>query len=105
VCEALALGALPLRVDGGLARSQTLLQAIADFGGREVQRAAETETTALGAAYLAGLATDVFEESAACRAAIPPPACFEPGLDADLRRECRGRWARTLERARDGQIR
>ena len=56
--------------------------------------------TALGAAHLAGLVTGVFAEPAACRASVPPPACFKPSLSEDQRLESRERWRRALERAR-----
>lgn len=102
VCEALELRQVPLRVDGGLACSDVLLQAIADLGGREVQRAAETEATALGAAQLAGLATGVFASPAACRATLVPDACFAPTWDEERRSAARVRWARALERVRAG---
>jgi glycerol kinase len=100
VCDALELGPIPLRVDGGLARSQVLVQSMADFGGRAVERAAETETTALGAAYLAGLSTGIFEGLEACRSAIVPPQRFEPEWDEARRVEARELWAKTLERVR-----
>jgi glycerol kinase len=99
ISEALGLERGELSVDGGLGRSDLLLQTLADLLGREVWRAAETETTALGAAHLAGLATGVFEEPAACRASVPPPTCFGPSLGEDQRREARERWRRALERA------
>jgi glycerol kinase len=102
LCEALGLGQVALRVDGGLARSDILLQLIADLGGREVQRAAETEATALGAAHLAGLATGVFASLAACRATIAPAEHFTPAWDAERRAEARERWAQALARARSG---
>jgi glycerol kinase len=100
VCEALGVPALPLRVDGGLARSRVLLQRLADAGGRPVLRAAETETTALGAALLAGLATDAFASPAACRALLAPPQRFEPEWSDDRRSAARARWRETVARAR-----
>ena len=103
VCEALGLDARALRVDGGLARSDLLLQTLADLGGRPVRRAAETETTALGAARLAGLAVGVFASPADCLGLSPPPACFEPAADAARRDDARTRWRAVLERARLGR--
>jgi glycerol kinase len=103
VCDALGLDGRPLRVDGGLARSDLLMQTLASLGGRTVLRAAETETTALGAAWLAGLATGSFAGPADCRGLAPPPTPFEPSGDGDRRREARARWRATLERARRGQ--
>jgi glycerol kinase len=96
VCEALALGDSLLRVDGGLAQSEWLLQALADRAGRPLARAAEVETTALGAAHLAGLATGVFADPAACRAVLAAPTRFEPRWDASRRQASRARWSRAL---------
>ncbi len=100
VCDALELGPVPLAVDGGLTRSELLLQALADLGGREIQRAAEMETTALGAAYLAGLQCGVYADPAACREVIAPPTCFQPTWSDERRAASRAYWARVLERAR-----
>lgn len=99
LCEALRLDARPLRVDGGLARSRLLLQQIADASGRTLLRAAETETTALGAALLAGLATGVFASPAACAALTAPGERFEPALDAAGREARRARFRAAVERA------
>ena len=100
LCEALPLRDEPLRVDGGLARSPFLLQALADLSGRVLQRAAEVETTALGAAYLAGLATGVWASPAEACARTTPPAIVEPALDAAARDARRDAWRRAVERAR-----
>jgi glycerol kinase len=102
VCEALGVPDRPLRVDGGLSRSAALLQRLADAGGRPVLRAAEPETTALGAALLAGLAAGVLASPQACRSLIAAPAPFTPAWDAARRAAARARWRLTLERARAG---
>ncbi|MFQ5513619.1 MAG: FGGY family carbohydrate kinase [Myxococcota bacterium] len=101
VCEALELGAVPLRVDGGLARSEVLVQAIADLGGRPVERAAEAETTALGAAQLAGLASGVYATPEDCQRHAAAPQEFSVRLSASTRRERREAWKLALERARE----
>jgi glycerol kinase len=100
VSDALSLRDAPLKVDGGLGRSDVLLQRIADLTGLEVLRAAETETTALGAAFLAGLATRVFPSSEACRALLPASERFAPQWSAEERARERARWRRIVERAR-----
>ena len=100
VCEALGLGDVPLRVDGGLARSEVLLQSLADLGGREVQRAAETEATALGAAQLAGLATSVFASPEACQSTVESTTSFVPAWDRARRSRARERWGQVVARAR-----
>ncbi len=96
LCEALPLRDEPLRVDGGLARSQVLLQALADASGRVLCRAAELETTALGAAWLAGLATGVWGSPAAAAATAAAATRIEPRSDAAQRAEQRALWRREL---------
>lgn len=100
LCDALAVSSGPLRVDGGLARSRLLLETLADLTGRPVARAAELETTGLGAAFLAGLAVGAIPDLAACRACIAAPVLLEPRLADAARRELRERWARVLAWAR-----
>ena len=100
VCEALGVLSRPLRVDGGLARSRALLQRLADLSGRPVLRAAETETTALGAALLAGLAAGVFASPERACAQLAPPSHFEPTWTDAPRGEARARWQETVARAR-----
>lgn len=98
VVHGVGLNEAPLRVDGGLARSELLLQLIADLSGREILQTSETETTAFGAAFLAGLASGVFPDAASCMATLDPPTRVAPSLDADRRAELRGRWAEALDR-------
>jgi glycerol kinase len=100
LCDALPLEHGPLPVDGGLSRSDLLLQCLADFSGRRVERAAESETTALGAAWLAGLAAGCLENPESCQALRAAPQRFEPGLAADRRVAVRERWGRLVDRAR-----
>ncbi len=99
VIEALGAGAAPLGIDGGLGRSELLVQSLADYSGCELRRAAEVETTALGAAFLAGLAVGVWPSPEACREVIAPPTAFEPRLSSSERASVRGRWADALRRA------
>ncbi len=89
-----------LRVDGGASRNNLLMQFQADLLGVPVVRPAVTETTALGAAYLAGLATGVWKSPEAIAKRQPIERRFEPQLpraEADFQRE---RWANALERAK-----
>jgi glycerol kinase len=102
LCEALPLRPGPLPVDGGLARSDLLLARLADLSGRELDRAAETETTALGAAYLAGLAVGVWPDPASARATAAPPARFAPRIGDGERAPQRASWQRAPERVRAG---
>ncbi len=88
-----------LRVDGGAARNDLLMQVQADVLGRPVVRSAVTETTALGAAYLAGLGAGLWsldDISTRWRA----DRTFEPLLPEDERESLYGGWRRAVERAR-----
>lgn len=100
VGEALGLGEVPLRVDGSLAQSALLLQMIADYGGYEVLRAAEVESTAIGAVFLAGLATGVFSDPERCRELLEEPVCFTPRIGADARASARADWVAAVARTR-----
>jgi glycerol kinase len=97
---AVTLAPGPLRVDGGLARCDAFVAALADATGRTVSRAAETETTALGAAYLAGLATGVWPDAGAAVATAATPTRIEPRIDAGEREKRRAEWRRAIERVR-----
>jgi glycerol kinase len=99
VCDALALPPGPLRVDGGLARSDAFLAALANALGREIWRAAETETTALGAAYFAGLATGVWRSAQEAVATAAASARIAPVIGDDERLASRARWQRAIDRA------
>jgi glycerol kinase len=98
VCEAFPLARGPLRVDGGLAQSDFLLQALANFSGREIARAREVESTALGAAFLAGLATGVFASLESSHASLPAPTIFAPRFERAEREAARARWLDVLSR-------
>jgi len=89
-----------LRVDGGAARNDFLCQFQADILGVPVERLATTETTALGAAYLAGLATGFWGSELELKTQLKIERRFEPGMEMSHREElCRG-WRRALERAK-----
>jgi glycerol kinase len=90
-----------LRVDGGASVMDVLCQFQADLLGVVVRRSAVKETTALGAAYLAGLAEDVWPSPAEAAAAWAAEASYEPAPardDADRRYAV---WQRAVERSRD----
>jgi glycerol kinase len=89
-----------LRADGGAARNDLLMQFQADLLGVPVLRPAVTETTALGAAYLAGLATGYWKSTSDLAGQWRVERRFEPGMPGDRARELRGTWERALERAR-----
>lgn len=89
-----------LRVDGGASRSDLLMQMQADLLGTPVVRPRVTETTALGAAYLAGLATGFWRDTAELAAQWQMEQRFEPRLSADAREAQLARWHRAVDRAR-----
>jgi glycerol kinase len=103
--EALGFAAPALPVDGGLARSDLLLQLLADATGAEVLRPREVETTALGAALLAGLGVGALPDLAACRALAPPAARIQPRTDAAARGRERAAWRARLAAARESAAR
>lgn len=91
------LGAL--RVDGGASLNNLLMQFQADILGVPVERPVITETTALGAAYLAGLQTGVFDLETIAQS-WKLERRFEPRMDADTRDRLYAGWQRATERAK-----
>jgi glycerol kinase len=89
-----------LRVDGGASMNALLLQFQADLLGVRVARPMVTETTALGAAYLAGLATGVWKSTAEIARQWKVDRAFEPGMPPAQAAELRGRWRNAVERAK-----
>jgi glycerol kinase len=88
-----------LRVDGGAARNDFLMQFQADLIGCPVVRPEDTETTALGAAYLAGLATGVFRSTEDLKRLWRVERKFEPQLPASERDRLYSGWREAVERA------
>jgi glycerol kinase len=92
------LGAL--RVDGGAAVNDLLMQFQADVLGVAILRPQATETTALGAAYLAGLATGFWANPEDLKVKRQGDGRFEPRMEAEERQQLRDRWAKAVDRAR-----
>ena len=90
-----------LRVDGGASVNDTLLQCQADLLQAPVVRSEITETTALGAAYLAGLATGVWSDRDAVARQWRAERQFEPRMSPDQAEAKRVRWRRAVARAAD----
>ncbi len=88
-----------LRVDGGAAGNDLLMQFQADVLRVPVVRPRHTETTAAGAAYLAGLASGVWSADDLDRL-WKPERCFEPAMSEDEAATLRQRWIAAVERAR-----
>lgn len=89
-----------LRVDGGAVQNAFLMQFQADVLGVPVQRPGVTETTALGAAYLAGLAAGFWQSQEQISRQWEIEATFEPRMSADQRDALYADWKRAVERAR-----
>ena len=89
-----------LRVDGGAAANDLLLQLQADLMGVPVARPALLETTALGAAFLAGLAVGLFRDRDDLAARWRAERVFTPRMERGRAEEMRARWARAVERAK-----
>ena len=90
-----------LRVDGGAAANNLLMQFQADVLRVPVVRPKVTETTALGAAYLAGLAVGYWKSEQDVRTNWQVDRTFEPAMDAKVAEHHRSRWAQALQRSRD----
>jgi glycerol kinase len=88
-----------LRVDGGAAGNNLLLQFQADLLGVPVVRPVVTETTALGAAFLAGLAVGFWQDEAELAALWQAERRFEPAMSADRRDLLMAGWRRAVERS------
>jgi glycerol kinase len=91
---------MEVRADGGAARNDLLMQFQADLLGVPVVRPAVTETTALGAAYLAGLAEGFWVSREEIEALWRAERRFEPEMAPELRATLRARWARAVEHAK-----
>ena len=89
-----------LRVDGGASANNLLMQFQADLLQVPVVRPKVIETTALGAAYLAGLATGFWKDRAEVSRAWQADRTFEPQMSADEAAHRRRRWNEALRRAR-----
>ena len=90
-----------LRVDGGAAANALLMQFQADILGVPVARPKVIETTALGAAFLAGLGAGFWASPAELSEAWQIDRRFEPRMGGDERAARRARWTKALQRARD----
>jgi glycerol kinase len=90
-----------LRVDGGAARNDLLMQFQADLLGVPVVRPRILETTALGAAYLAGLTVSLWKSREEIAAQWQAERRFEPRMDPDRREALMARWRDAVNRSRN----
>ena len=88
-----------LRVDGGMTANDTLMQFQSDLLGVDVVRPVVTETTALGAAYGAGLATGLWPDLDAIQAMWAEDRRWSPTIDDAERHRLRHRWGAAVERS------
>ena len=89
-----------LRVDGGGAANRFLMQFQADILNIPIQVAEMTETTALGAAYLAGLAVDFWKDKSELASMRHIAETFEPAMSVDQRQYLYHRWQKAIQHAR-----
>ncbi|HSE01377.1 MAG TPA: glycerol kinase GlpK [Burkholderiales bacterium] len=90
-----------MRVDGGAVRNDMLMQFQADLLGVPVVRPKITETTALGAAYLAGLAVGYWKEGAEIDRQWQAERRFAPGMSRDQVESLLAGWRKAVERAKN----
>jgi glycerol kinase len=88
-----------LRVDGGAAKSDFLMQFQADLLGIEVERPVVTEMAALGACYLAGLGVGFWENRGEIARQWKIEKVFHPAMGEDRREQLYADWKRTVERS------
>jgi glycerol kinase len=91
-----------IRVDGGLGRNDSVLQAIADLAGIALERPAVTEATALGAGALAGLGTGLWDMDALGRLPFDTGSRVRPALAEGARGRARSGWHAVLSRSLAG---
>src|ERR1700722_228513 len=99
-----AVPLIQLRADGGAVANNLLMQFQADLLGVPVVRPKVTETTALGAAYLAGLAVGFFKSEDELKANWQIDRTFEPAITRDHAQIRRARWNQALERSRNWEV-
>jgi len=88
-----------LRVDGGAAANNFLMQFQSDVLGMEVNRPAVNETTALGAAFLAGLAMGFWEDESQLEKRRKTDAIFRPKLNSEQRTKLLSGWREAIRKA------
>lgn len=90
-----------LKVDGGASVNNFLMQLQADLLGIPIERSAIAESTALGAAFLAGLAVRVWDDLDELKNLRRVDRIFRPSIPEDVREERRRMWERAVTRALD----
>ena len=98
ICDGCAINSL--KVDGGASANSLLMQMQSDISNIEVNRSANAEATALGAAYLAGLAVGFFKDRAELKAMSDAGDIFTPQMSEDTRAEKLDGWHRAIDACR-----
>ena len=88
-----------LKVDGGASRNRLLMQFQADISDKVVRRPTISETTALGAAYLAGLAVGFWSNLAELKARWQADATFTPQMETEKRENLKAGWDKAVGRS------
>ncbi len=86
-----------LRVDGGMSASDWAMQFLSDIIGAKVDRPEVLETTALGAAWLAGMKAGIYPDQEGFAEGWRLDTSFEPRMEEDVRAEKYARWKRAVE--------
>lgn len=89
-----------MRVDGGAANNDFLMQFQSDILGKKIERSKINETTALGAAYLAGLATGFWEDIEEIKAYWEADGVFEPEMSEEKKEDLYAGWQEAVEATR-----
>jgi glycerol kinase len=90
-----------LRVDGGGTANALLMQFQADIVGIPIQRAEIAEITALGSAYLAGLAIGIWKDTTQIAKQWRASKIYEPSMSLDQRESLYDGWKRAVDRAKE----
>ena len=85
-----------LRVDGGMSANNWMAQDLADILGVEVERPADVETTALGAAMLAAVGAGLYPSLEAAKVMRAPSTRFTPAMAADVRHARLAQWSTAM---------
>jgi len=102
MADDLGRGLARMRVDGGAAANDLLMQFQSDISGVVVERPAELESTARGAAMLAGVGAGLFKAQGEAARMARVARSFEPTMGADERAARRGGWQEAVRRTRGG---
>ena len=103
ICSTLCAGLTEiktLKVDGGASANDLLMQMQSDFSGIDVQRSSNPEATALGAAFLAGLATGFYKSREELVALNKPGRLFTPSISANERKTQKSNWHKAIKACR-----